>query len=566
MPVISKKYQQMFQREKEPLLAQEVDVKGIPIPVKGWNAIDPLSNMQPDFAPILDNWVPRPSWIELRGGYNAWGQGLGVTPVETLIAYNALTTSANQLFAACGGSIFDVSTYGSVTLATSLSFTSNRFQTVAFQPAGGSKYQFLVNGVDPITTYDGTTWAQPSYTGMTSANIINIAAFKRRLWFIEKNSTTLYFLPTDAIQGEVTSFGVGSLLDKGSFIVAVGGWTLDGGNGPDDYFAIISNKGQVVLYKGIDPGNAAVWTVVGTFQLPAPLGPYRCLCSFGAELLYASIEGLIPISKALPFAEGAQRSSALTYSIQNAMLEAAQIGRTNFGWQVVVFPAQSLLIFNVPITTNSQQVQFVMNTITGAWTRFTGWNANCFEIYNESLYFGDNDGNVNLAYAGPTDLVSSINFDMQCAFNYFEAAGRVKNITMVRPFLRADGVLTPTMSIDSDFSSDAPAASVIVIQPMGGVWDEAIWDTDTWSSGSSTFALWQSVKALGTALALRMQVNLGGSGTNSGYVAISQSVFDTGTFDVMVFDGNGQTTGSGDGIPTLQVNAFQAVVQYGSPI
>ena len=30
-----------------------------------------------------------------------------------------------------------------------------------------------------------------------------------------------------------------------------------------------------------------------------------------------------------------------------------------------------------------------MNILTGAWTRFIGWNALCFSLYNENLYFGD---------------------------------------------------------------------------------------------------------------------------------------------------------------------------------
>ena len=51
----------------------------IPAPVGGWDAINPLANMDPKYAPILINWVPpRTGWIELRARlYNAWVQGLG---------------------------------------------------------------------------------------------------------------------------------------------------------------------------------------------------------------------------------------------------------------------------------------------------------------------------------------------------------------------------------------------------------------------------------------------------------------------------------------------------------
>ena len=70
---------------------------------------------------------------------------------------------------------------------------------------------------------------------------------------------------------------------------------------------------------------------------------------------------------------------------------------------------------------NTSQVQYVQNFLNGAWTQFQGWNANCFEIFNDELYFGGNNGVVTNAYQGPADLVSPIVADMQCAFNYFGA-------------------------------------------------------------------------------------------------------------------------------------------------
>ena len=52
----------------------------------------------------------------------------------------------------------------------------------------------------------------------------------------------------------------------------------------------------------------------------------------------------------------------------------------------------------------------------------------------------------------------------------------------------------------------------------------------------------------------------------SGTSAIVASVFDTGTFDSMLFDGNGNITASGSGLTTLQVNAFESLIEFGGPI
>jgi hypothetical protein len=205
-----------------------------------------------------------------------------------------------------------------------------------------------------------------------------------------------------------------------------------------------------------------------------------------------------------------------------------------------------------------------MNALTGAWTQFSGWNANCFEIFNESLYFGDNDGNVNLAYAGGLDKVTPILADMKCAFNYFDEAGRLKNANMIRPFLIADGTLIPTIQIDVDFADSSISAPVTILSPTGALWDSSLWDASVWSVGSAPVINWLSCNALGTALAIRMIVNLSGGGSTTS--AAQSSVFDTGVFDTAIFDGNGAIVASGLGVPVLQCNVFELNMEYGGPI
>lgn len=546
---------------KQPNFAQDVESKYIPAPTGGWDAISPLSAMEPKYAVTLENWVPRPGWIELRGGYNAWVQALSSEPVSTLMTYRS-SFSPQILFAATGANIYDVSTYGSPTLSLG-GFQNDRFQFINFTPAGGSNFLYIVNGADSPRHFNGTIWATPSIVGVTPSTLINISAHKRRIWFIEVNSTRAWFLPTDAIQGIVEQLDLGSFMTKGGFLMAMGTWTIDGGNGPDDFAVFISSEGQAILYKGTDPANPNAWFLVGVFDLPKPLGR-RCLTKFGSDLLYISLEGLLPISKALPFDPSGVRSVALTNRIQNEMLKAAQFGKNSFGWQSISFPQQSLLLMNVPITENENQNQFVMNSISGSWCRFIGWNAACFELYNDSLYFGDNDGNVNLAYAGGLDLVSPIVGDAKCAFNYFEDPGRNKIMQMIRPYIVADGSITPTIGVDFDYSDNSPVTPVTTLTPSGGIWDVDEWDEGIWSSGTVVVVDWLTVGAIGTALAVRMKINFIGGGVAG--AAAASSVFDTAVFDTAVFDGSGAIVASGLGTPVLRLNAFEAIMEFGASI
>lgn len=536
MGFIDPTYQKLF-GIKDPSLAPEVEVKDAPAPVGGWDAISPLSNMDPIYAVILQNWVPRPGYLELRGGYSIWSN-VSTTPVETLLVWRGPTDT--KLFAVTGSRIIEASDYGSATIAVSL-LTSARFQYVNFTPAGGSTYIVACNGQDSVREYDGTTWTTPVITNVTSSTLINVNAHKRRLWFIQSGTTSAWYLATDAIQGAATEFDLGAFMTKGGYLVAMGTWTIDGGNGPDDLAVFATSRGQVIIYKGTDPGNANAWALVGVFDLAYPLG-YRCFGKIGSDLGFITLEGLLPISKALPFDPSGVRSTAYTNRIQNAMLQAAFLGRDMFGWEIVSFPAQGLIVMNVPQSENVQQTQFVMNAISGAWTNFVGWNANVFEIYNESLYFGDNDGNVCLAYTGSMDNDQAVIYDCQCAFNYYGMPGRVKNMTMCRPFVLADGEVNPTLSVDVDFQNNAPGAQVTLFDPTGGLWNVALWDIDIWSIGVIATTNWLSVNALGTALAIRVQVNLDTGSTNDSIVA------------------------SGLDLPFLRINAFQAIINPGGPI
>jgi hypothetical protein len=513
---ISKNYAQQF-ATKQPYFGHDVESKFIQAPVGGWDAISPLSAMEPKYAVILDNWVPRPGWVEFRGGYNAWAQGLG-GPVETLMVYRP-PGSAQRMFAAAGENIWETSTYGNYSIAVAGTL-NDRWQYTNFTPAGGSSYLYGVNGENDPFLFDGTTWSVPAITGVTPSTLININVHKRRIWFIEAQSTRAWYLATDAIQGAASIFDLGAFMTKGGHLLAMGTWTVDGGNGPDDLAVFITSRGQVIIYKGTDPANANAWALVGVFDLPIPIG-YRCLTKVGSDLLIITLEGLLPASKSLPFDPSGVRSVALTNRIQEAMLQAGQLGMNMFGWQVMTFPQQSLLIMNVPQSEGVTQVQFVMNALTGAWCRFTGWNANCFETLNESLFFGDNDGNVNLAYTSTLDLVSPIAADLKCAFNYFDDPGRNKYMNMIRPLLVADGTITPAIGVDIDFGNTALTAPVTILAPSGAVWDQSIWDDAIWATGAVTVTNWLGAGAIGTALAVKMAVNLSGSSSASNIASSS---------------------------------------------
>lgn len=532
--------------------APDVVTKMVPAPTDGWDAITPLAEMPATRAPILKNWVPRTGWCELRAGFETYVVNISSSSVDSLMVWRG--ASSQKMFAATNGKIWDVSSIVSPVPSIVVSgLGNNRWQYTNFTPAGGTNVIQLVNGVDAMRQYNGTAWSSPTISGLpsgiTTASFVNIYAQKRRLWYIPINSSVAIFMPVDAISGAIAgTLDLGALFTKGGYLVSMTSWTLDGGSGPSDYAAFISSRGQVAIYSGTDPADATAWSLVGVFNISPPVGR-RCATGVGSDVALITLQGVVPLSQALPFDPSADRSVAITARIQNAMQQATMQGKDNFGWEFITYPAQALAILNVPLVEAQTQVQYVTNMLTGAWCQFTGWNANCFAIFNEQLYWGGNSGQVNLGYAGSLDGDVAIDADMQCAFNYFDDPGRLKRMTMVQPFIVAGGTLTPLLEVDTDFGTGSSSQAPISILGGNTLWDVAIWDQATWPSPTQTLTDWYSVEAVGHSLAVRMKLQLGapdGLGT-----------FDVGVFDTATFDVN-----SGDGV-TLQVNAFNAIMEMG---
>ena len=68
-----------------------------------------LANMDPDHAIQLDNWIPRPGYLEIRRGSDMWASALGdgTKPVETIMVYNAQNTTNEKMFGVANGTIYD---------------------------------------------------------------------------------------------------------------------------------------------------------------------------------------------------------------------------------------------------------------------------------------------------------------------------------------------------------------------------------------------------------------------------------------------------------------------------
>ena len=281
--------------------------------------------------------------------------------------------------------------------------------------------------------------------------------------------------------------------------MAMGTWTRDSGDGIDDFAVFITSKGEAIIYQGTDPGSASAWSLVGVFRIGAPIGR-RCMVKIGAELFVITIDGYVPISKALAGARTTD-AAAISDKISGAVREAVALYKANFGWQPVLYPAGKMAIFNVPTYETSQSVQHVVNTTTGAWCRFTNMDAFCWEVFNDKLYFAGN-GAVYQADYGYADNTADISASAKTAFSYFGGKGKEKRYQMARPIVTSDGTANFAMSANVDYEDEPPTATPTYTGSVGTLWDAGLWDVSAWGGSPTVRKDWQSVDGIGHCASL----------------------------------------------------------------
>lgn len=463
----------------------------MPAPVGGWNARDALADMKPHHAIVLNNWFPRTNYLEIRGGYT--GHATGTTGnVKTLAVYNKMTGSS-EMFAYTASGIYDVSSAGAVG-ASKLARTNGKHQYVNFGD-GTSNWLIAVNGVDKPAYYDGATWTavdgvtSPALTGLTTTSIISVFVFKGRLMFLEKDSLSFWYLSAGIAGGALTEFDLSGVAKKGGYLVAGASWTMDGGSGPDDRAVFVTSEGEVIVYSGTNPASASAWALSGVFDLGKPLGR-RCLTKFAGDLVLVTQQGAYPMSVALQSAIVDDRV-AITDIIEQAFNEVSRSYGSNWGWEVFVYPAQSAMIVNVPIEEDGKHQQYVMNTTTKAWCRFTDWDAETFAVFNGQLYFATST-TVKKAWYGNNDGGGNITAYGKTAFSYFGDMASDKRFNMFRPVLAANGSFSFLTDIDVDFEDTEISGSATYTTISGGSWDVSNWDDAYWAAGMEVLKEWTS--------------------------------------------------------------------------
>ena len=432
--------------------------------------------------------------------------------VDTTLIYDgtnwikmATTTTASAIT-----SITHVGTLATMTTTTPHGLvTGNEITLTGNLPtAYNGTYIVTVTGSSTLTYTMATTPATNALTigtylvnfGVTGINpntFVSVNLFKNRLYFTQKDTLSVWYLPTNALGGAASQLDFGGIARNGGFLQGMATWTLDAGQGADDYAVFISNMGEIIVYNGTDPSDVATWALKGVWQLGYVFSR-RCFYKWAGDILLLTQDGLVPLASALQSSRLDPRVN-ITDKIYYEISKEADDYSTEFGWQVIYYAKPNMLLINIPNPTGTEQ--YVMHTISKAWCNFTGINTTCFELHNDDLYFGGT-GFVGKFWDTNADDGGQISATCQQAYSYFDKPGQQKRFTMVRPTFLVD-VGTPGIyaGINTDFQTQNNLGKVTFVNTptTTAVWDLATWDNDVFSGNLVISRQWQGVTGLGYA-------------------------------------------------------------------
>lgn len=359
----------------------------LPAPSKGISERQSQFNGNPLYASTLVNFWPVRNGLMQAPGYTLWGSKPGIGTIHTVLVYNPASfwgvTSIGTYDLSAGGVFPASATGGSVLPVYGINFTNS---------AGNA---FLVSAGWGVKIFDGASWTVPVITGPSDPTKLSyVWSFKRRLFFLSTaagEETYAWYLPVDSIQGEAKKFPVGPNFTRGGYLVSGGAWTLDGGNGPDDYCFFVSSEGEVAIYEGIDPSSADSFALVGVFYL-GKVGDAACWVKEGADVLISSAFGIFSLSKIV---KGVVVTPAVAETSEIAEIWSRISNRRPF--KLAYFTGMSMLV------AYNSDACFAQNRETKAWTELPLYLAACFVQINLTIASSSTDLNFFFGRSGSLD-------------------------------------------------------------------------------------------------------------------------------------------------------------------
>jgi hypothetical protein len=477
----------------------------MPPPSLGLDVVTPIDNMDPATALELINIFPGAQAPTVRLGYTQFcnlanvtgGAATQVRMMRELPLANATT----QLIVAQDTQLFSIDASGTGTKITRASgpYVSGKWNTEIFYNA-----IYLANsGGDAPQVYTGTGVAQDINAtcrggGTLITQLINVATYRNRLYFIQKDSFTMWYdktVPAKMIGSSSTldSYDFSGIMRRGGYLAFIGNYTNQNGINPQDYFVAVSSEGEIAVYAGSSPDAASTndtWGLVAHFQIGKILGP-KAFIRVNQDFWILTQQGIVPMS-ALFQTDPEQALNIVSQKINPIISQYATQVSLSEMWGGFFWAQGRRVYVTLPDSTTSGTL-LVYSVDTKAWTQFALYIGDHCVAATRAFnlpFYGSTTGIVwqgETGYADavtPTTTGTGVTFSMRSAFSFYGSRGNYKAFKDIRPLLKVKRGTSFSLGLDTDFNRKTIDTTVTTLNSNFTKWGS--------TGGSPTFTPWGS--------------------------------------------------------------------------
>lgn len=326
------------------------------------------------------------------------------------------------------------------------------------------------------TAASGPTTLYGAITGIATSSLNYVWQYKSRLWFLEKGTMNVWYLPVDQITGALTLLPMAGIFNLGGTLQFGASWSLDSGNagGLSEQNAFFTTEGEVAVFQGDNPAVPASWQKVGVYRIGKPRGPNSWLRA-GGDLLISTDIGLIALTQAVQRDYAALAPASVSYPIETEWNLAIQ-NRSAANWNAITWPERQMVVVALPTVDEQPPAMYIVNARTGAWANFTGWSGTCLEVFNGRMFFGSQSGAIIEAYVtGTDDQNKPYTATYIPLFEQLASPGTIKLPQICRMTSRGPSEVIAKLSAMTDYIIERPAVPSASPVTNGSQWGVGIW-------------------------------------------------------------------------------------------
>lgn len=322
----------------------------------------------------------------------------------------------------------------------------------------------IVDGFGNPVRFNGTAFSEAIFTtdtGVDPRRFNGVVAHQDRLFFWNTDEPDFYYAnEVGGIQGALTRFPLSRLGNVTGKIVAMRSLTIDAGNDINDALAIFMNTGQIITYRGLNPGDAENWQQMNRVQASPPIGR-DSFTQVGADVWMLTPNGLVSVSESLSsstLALVSELSVAIAEEI-SALIETDPAAR----WSLFTARDGSMVVINR--TKNITAQQFIYYPLSRSWATGTA-SARSFQNIGTKPEATAFDGRLGrFSTQNGSEMIKA-----RWVSSWFNV-GRAASLRWIKPVIRAKGPLSVRLVVLTDrrdtAADIAESEQTITMEPEG---------------------------------------------------------------------------------------------------